>query len=167
MVTIGIKLSRRPGCADGRAAGAGLERLSVRVLLAAGILLLAACDPVQPRRVDQADTPAVPAAPDLERGEVLSQACHPLTAGADAIIGPTLNGLFGRPSASVPDFAYSDALRQANLVWTPELLDAWLSDPADFLPGNNMAFAGYRAPADRRDLIAFLLEATRPPADGE
>jgi len=151
-------------------------RLTLRVLPAAGLLLLAACDPVQPRSASLTAketvvaTAPVPATLNLERGEVLSlacQACHPLTAGADAIIGPTLNGLFGRPSASVPDFAYSDALRQADLVWTPELLDAWLSNPAEFLPGNNMAFAGYRAPADRRDLIAFLLEATRPPEQGE
>lgn len=163
-------------------------------LLPAVALLLTACDPVQPRvaapqpggpgesaplAADAAATanarPAAVdgaslAAADLERGEVLSlacQACHPLDAGADAIIGPNLNGVFGRRAAAVPDFAYSDALRQADLVWTPEVLDRWLANPADFLPGNNMAFAGYRSPVDRRDLIAFLLEATRPPQGPE
>ncbi len=101
--------------------------------------------------------------PDLSRGEILSlacQACHTLDEGQGNLLGPNLYGVFGRVSASSGDFAYSNALRAAQIVWTPEALDQWLGNPREFLPGNNMAFAGYSSAADRRDLIAFLLHKT-------
>lgn len=100
------------------------------------------------------------AAADLMRGELLSlacQACHTLDAGQAHLLGPNLYGVFGRISAGQDDFDYSPELRSAKLVWTPAALEAWLANPADFLPGNNMVFAGYNSATDRRDLIAFLL----------
>ncbi len=101
--------------------------------------------------------------PDLARGEILSfacQACHTLGEGEGALLGPNLFGLFGRASARSGDFTYSDAMRAADIIWTPEALDAWLGNPDEFLPGNNMVFAGYSSAQDRRDLIAFLLHKT-------
>jgi cytochrome c len=71
-----------------------------------------------------------------------------------------LHGIFGAVSATADDFDYSLALREAAIVWTPRALDAWLVNPSDFLPGNNMAFSGYSSASDRRDLIAFLLRKT-------
>ena len=109
--------------------------------------------------------PAAASDPDLERGELLSfacQACHSLTAGADHRVGPNLHRVFGRRAAAAPGYDYSDALRATDLVWTPEALDAWLSDPAGFVPGTTMTFTGYQSGRDRRDLIAFLVAATGP-----
>jgi len=100
---------------------------------------------------------------DLRRGELLSlacQACHTLEAGAPDNIGPNLAGIFGRRAAARPQFMYSEALRGSGIVWTPAAVEAWLADPAGFLPGNLMPFAGYRSAEDRRDLVAFLLRAT-------
>ncbi len=100
---------------------------------------------------------------DITRGELLSlacQACHSLGAGEAHLLGPNLYGIFGRASAGSDDFDYSPELRSANLAWTPAALEAWLADPAEFLPGNNMVFAGYSSATDRRDLIAFLLHKT-------
>ncbi len=104
------------------------------------------------------------AAADLERGRILSlacQACHTLGAGEEHNLGPNLHGMFGRPAAQLEGFEYSEALRASGLVWTPQVLEAWLAEPDAFLPGNNMVFAGYGAESDRRDLLAWLLTATR------
>lgn len=103
------------------------------------------------------------AAADLERGRILSlacQACHTLGAGEDHNLGPNLYGMFGRPAAQLEGFEYSEALRASGLVWTPQELEAWLAEPDDFVPGNNMVFAGYGSESDRRDLLAWLLTAT-------
>ena len=104
------------------------------------------------------------AAADAARGELLGlacAACHKLRAGEGTLIGPNLNGVFGRPAGAVAGFEYSPALRQSGLVWTPRSLEAWLADPAGFVAGTTMAFTGYRSAADRRDLIAYLLRATQ------
>lgn len=100
---------------------------------------------------------------DFERGELLSYACivcHSLGPGEGHLIGPNLNGIFGRPAASAPDFPYSDALREAGIVWTPAELDAWLARPDEFVPGNLMVFAGIYSVSDRTDLLAYLLRET-------
>jgi cytochrome c len=104
------------------------------------------------------------AAANVERGELLSlacAACHTFRAEQGALVGPNLHGVFGRPAAAVAGFAYSPALSATNLVWTPKALEAWLAEPAGFVVGTTMGFSGYRSPEDRRDLIAYLLQATQ------
>jgi len=87
-------------------------------------------------------------------------ACHSLKAG-DNGVGPSLHGLFGRKSAS-EDFTYSPALRRANVTWTPELLDKYLSEPqGGIFRGNRMPFSGMPDAQARADLIAYLKDATK------
>jgi cytochrome c len=77
------------------------------------------------------------------------------------MVGPNLFGVFGREAASSAGFVYSTALRNSNLVWSPAALDAWLVNPAQFLPGNRMPFAGIRDTEERNSLIAYLLSETK------
>lgn len=102
---------------------------------------------------------------DRENGQRLAQmckACHTLQHGGVHMIGPNLFGFFGTVAGSAERFAYSATLQEAEFVWTPRALDAWLAQPARFLPGNRMTFPGVSSASDRADIIAYLLEATSP-----
>ena len=111
---------------------------------------------------DPADT-SISAAGDATKGQRLfnrCKACHNLSATARRRIGPNLDNLFGRQAGSQDGFKYSKALQEADFVWTEKNLDEWLAQPRTFLPGNKMAFAGLRKEQDRKDLMAYLREAT-------
>jgi len=87
-------------------------------------------------------------------------ACHSLNEGGANMIGPNLYGFFTSPVGNVSGYSYSNALTDADFIWTPRALDAWLQQPAKFLPGNRMTYPGLREAADRDNLIAYLLEET-------
>jgi cytochrome c len=95
-----------------------------------------------------------------ERQAQICKACHTLQEGGPNTVGPNLYGFFGKPAGSVENFAYSAALQEAEFVWTPRALDAWLAQPSRFLPGNRMTYPGVPRAADRVDLVAYLLGAT-------
>ena len=95
-----------------------------------------------------------------ERQAMLCKACHSLNKGGANMIGPALYGFIGTNVGTREGFEYSAVMRNADFVWTPEALDAWLAQPGRFLPGNRMTFAGVPDRQDRANLIAYLLEAT-------
>jgi cytochrome c2 len=83
--------------------------------------------------------------------------CHtadPTEGGGE--IGPSLIGLIGRP-AGVGDsrFAYSPALKDSKLVWNPQSLDRFLTDPGAAVPGTTMPIP-VPAKKDRDNLIAYF-----------
>lgn len=98
------------------------------------------------------------AAADAAAGEKVfakCRACHKVD-GSNGT-GPHLDGVVNRAKAAVPGFAYSDALvAMASTAWTPENLNAFLTKPTAYAPGNKMSFAGLPKPADRANLIKFL-----------
>lgn len=103
------------------------------------------------------------ASADFDRGKrvfLQCQSCHTLTEGGPVVLGPNLYGLFGRKVGSSAGFEYSDALKEADFVWTPDQLDQWLTRPRDFLPGNKMSFAGVTRPDDRTAVIAYIMSQT-------
>jgi cytochrome c len=87
------------------------------------------------------------------------RACHKVD-GSDGV-GPHLNGVVGRAIAASAGFGYSDALAgKAGEVWTPENLEAFLTNPKGWAPGTKMSFAGLPKVEERANLIAWL--ATQP-----
>jgi len=73
---------------------------------------------------------------DAARGEARFQdcaACHKLEAGANNV-GPSLHGIFTRKAGEIADFRYSPAIKRSGIVWTPETLDKFITDPAAACP---------------------------------
>jgi cytochrome c len=100
---------------------------------------------------------------DAARGEARFQdcaACHRLEAGANNV-GPSLHGIFSRKAGELTDFRYSPAIKRSRIIWTPETLDKFISDPQAMVPANRMPYAGMPSADDRADLIAYLSKASR------
>ena len=97
---------------------------------------------------------------DASRGEQIYQACTDCHSLDKNDVGPRHRGVFGRKAASLPDYAYSEALKSANIVWNEETLDKWLTDPQAVAPGAKMFFHLENA-QDRADVIAYLKERAK------
>jgi cytochrome c len=82
--------------------------------------------------------------------------CHIAVKDQPSGIGPNLFGVVGRSAGAVSDFQYSDALSPKKLVWTEQMLDKFLENPAQAVPGNAMPFAGLPNAADRAKIISYL-----------
>ena len=108
------------------------------------------------------------AAGDAAKGEKVFKkcaACHAVGADAKNKVGPVLNGIVGRPAASIADFAYSDAMKAKaaeGLVWTEEEISHLLENPKGYVPGTKMSFAGLRKEEERADVIAYLATFAAP-----
>lgn len=93
--------------------------------------------------------------------------CHEIGAEARSRQGPLLTGVLGRRAASVPDFAYSEAMRQDRdngLIWTPETMAGFIGKPKHFEPGTGMIFPGLKNEADIADVIAYIATFQTPEA---
>ncbi len=89
-------------------------------------------------------------------------ACHTLKADAGPRAGPTLAGLFGRRIASMPGYNFSPALKQLDIIWTPETVAKLFEvGPASYTPGTKMPEQRINSAADRKALVEFLERATK------
>ena len=101
------------------------------------------------------------APPDAIRGRRLfakrCSACHAVDVNK---FGPMLGGVVGRQAGSAAGYNYSPALRDADLTWSADSLDRWLTDPRTFIAGTKMPV---RVPdaSTRRDIIAYLAMKSR------
>lgn len=122
-----------------------MHRIFVALLVATGLVLTAG---------------AAMADGDTVNGEKLFKrcaVCHTASAGAANRIGPNLFGVVGAIAGKrATGFKYSPALSGSAIVWTDEMLDAWLTSPQKLVPGTRMTFAGINNADQRADVVAYL-----------
>ena len=82
-------------------------------------------------------------------------ACHTITPGGAAGVGPNVHGILGKGVAA-GSFAYSPGLKAIGGTWTFEQMDAWLANPKKFAEGTKMSFAGLSKGEDRANVIAYM-----------
>jgi len=111
------------------------------------------------KEVAQLDIKEILALGDEVHGEKVFKkcsACHIVAKGGKNLIGPALYGVVGRASASIPDYAYSSALKAHGKNWSFEELNAFLLKPRSYIKGTKMAYAGLRKDKDRASVILYL-----------
>ena len=81
--------------------------------------------------------------------------CHTSAPGENKV-GPSLAGIVGSKSGTVPGFDFSPAMKNADITWDDANLDKYLANPVGFVHGTKMIFPGLPRPAVRADVISFL-----------
>jgi len=123
-----IKTARRSGLAPAAATAGGMLLLTVNAASAA--------DAANGKKIFEVCT-----------------GCHSETARA---VGPTLRGVYGRMSGSVPDYKYSAAMKRSKIVWDDQNLHDYIVNPQGKVKASNMSFRGVRNDKDIGDLVEFL-----------
>ena len=80
--------------------------------------------------------------------------CHATEDGQNKI-GPSLAGIVGSKSGSVPGFEFSAAMKNAGITWDDAELDKFLANPAGDVHGTKM-FVNLPSESDRQNVIAYL-----------
>ena len=103
--------------------------------------------------------PALAGAQDLENGKAVwnkCRACHQVGDGAKNLVGPVLNGLFGRKAGTIEGFNYSDANKSSGITWDEATFREYIKNPKAKIPNTKMVFVGLSDERDIEDLLAFL-----------
>jgi cytochrome c len=84
--------------------------------------------------------------------------CHTVDPKAPPRQGPNLHKVVGRPAGTMKGFKYSAAFVKAapNITWTPDMIDKWITDPQQVVPGAVMLY--HQSDADKRKLIIDFLK---------
>lgn len=97
-------------------------------------------------------------APGARLWQARCSTCHALDANR---VGPLHRGVYGRHAGQAPGYAYSPALKAAEIVWNDATLDRWLQGPQKMVPGTRMVLMVPNAD-DRAAIIAYLKTQSGP-----
>jgi cytochrome c len=82
--------------------------------------------------------------------------CHDIGETAKNKVGPELNGIDGRHSASAPGYNYSDANKKSGITWNEATFMEYIKDPRAKIPGTKMIFPGIKNDVEAKNLWAYL-----------
>lgn len=95
--------------------------------------------------------------PEAERGarvyDLVCKSCHVTQ------VGPTLQGIIGRPVASIEGYAYSEAMLadRDQAEWTPGRIKSYIMGPMQMYPEGRMVMEPLSA-EDADAVVAYLHE---------
>ncbi len=98
-------------------------------------------------------------AQDVEAGQrsfAKCRACHQVGETARNVVGPLLNGIFGRKAGTIEGYSYTDANKNSGIVWDDAVFAEYIRDPKAKIPGTKMIFTGIKNEKEIADLTAFL-----------
>ena len=109
-------------------------------------------------------TPSPSSSADVESGQLIfnnaCRTCHTTNKG-DNRLGPNLYKIVGRKAGSLPNYAYSSAMKGADFIWDEAKLNRFVANPNEIVPGNNMKpYGGLASTNERAKVIAFLQSLT-------
>lgn len=81
--------------------------------------------------------------------------CHSADSSKNTF-GPSLSGIINRKAASLPRFAYSEALKNSGLTWTEANLRRWVANNDILVPGTRMRHVQITDVAEQNYLLAYL-----------
>ncbi len=140
-------------------------RFTAKIFAATALALaLSACGSPPEDKAAGGDTAAAPSAAETTaaaaadgKPAVFAQCatCHATEPGKHGV-GPSLAGVYGTKSGEIAGYAFSDAMKKANLTWDDKTLDEYLTNPMKMVPGTKMTFAGLPDAAKRKEVIDYL-----------
>lgn len=98
-----------------------------------------------------------------EKAFAKCKTCHTPEKGGPNRVGPNLWNVVGAHNAHMPDFAYSDVIKNLNITWDYDHLNQFLTNPKAYAPGTKMTFAGIKKPEERAALIRWLRDQADSP----
>ena len=106
---------------------------------------------------------------DAVEGKDVFKKCRTCHEAAEEVnrVGPHLVGVVGRTAGSLESYQskYSSNIKelgQGGLIWTEEILAAYLRKPKDIVPKGKMAFAGLKKDEDIANVIEYLKADPKP-----
>jgi cytochrome c len=90
--------------------------------------------------------------------------CHAAERNAAHKVGPNLWNIVGARKAALPDFRYSQSLRNEGGRWSYAELARYLHDTRNAVPGTSMAFFGIKDAQRLADLLAYMRTRADTPA---
>lgn len=103
--------------------------------------------------------PVAAQAQDVANGQkafAQCRACHQVGEKARNVVGPVLNGLFGRKAGTYPGYNYSDANKNSGITWDEVVFAEYIKNPRAKIPGTKMVYAGLKDEQRVKDLTAYL-----------
>lgn len=81
---------------------------------------------------------------------------HTCNEGGPNKQGPNLFDVIGRQSGQVAGFRYTRANKESGIIWSIDIMTAYLQNPKKFIKGTNMAFPSFKRVSDAQDVAAYL-----------